>query len=451
MTLSRQLANFIVSTNYENLPKDVVEFTKLCFLDWLGSAIGGESKAPIRIIREMVLESGGHPQATLISGEKSSVANAALYNGAASHVLELDDIHKASIIHAATVVIPAALAVAQWKGKSGKDLIAAIAIGYDVSYRIGEAVSPSHYYYWHNTATCGTFGAAAAAAKLLDLDAEQTVMALGSAGTQAAGLWEFIEDGAMSKQLHTGKAAMNGVISALLGGKNFTSATRILEGNRGFFKAMSSETDGAAKITDRLGEIFKITENSFKVHASCRHTHPVVDLVLEIGRELGGDYSRIKRIDIQTYGTVIDITDNPIPKTLYEAKFSVQFCAALAIVRRSAGLLDFTDETLHHPDIRNLIGKINVSVDPEINGMYPEKWGARVVVELTSGERLTRVTEFPKGDPENPVQSEDLVQKFKAITADLSASDRDYFIDTVMKLEQFRDLREFFPAGKRVE
>src|SRR5699024_9597256 len=184
----------------------------LCILDYFGSALSGKSSKPVQMIDEMVRELGGTSQASLVTGGSTSVINAALVNGAASHISEIDDIHKGSIIHAATVVVPAALAVSEWKNLCGKDLITAVVAGYEVCFRIGEAVSPSHYYYWHNTATCGTFGSAVAAAKLLDLDEEQIVSTLGSAGTQAAGLWEFIEDGAMSKQLHPAKAAMNGVM-----------------------------------------------------------------------------------------------------------------------------------------------------------------------------------------------------------------------------------------------
>ncbi|SES46548.1 MmgE/PrpD family protein [Psychrobacillus sp. OK032] len=165
------------------------------------------------------------------------------------------------------------------KNRSGKDLVLAIVLGYEVCYRIGEAVSPSHYYYyyyyWHNTATYGTFGSVIAAAKLLNLSEEKIIHALGSVVTLAAGLWEFIEDGAMSKQLHPGKAAMNGVTSAILAEKGFTGASKILEGRRGFFEAMSDNYN-ANRVIDKLGKEFKITENSFKVHASCRHTHHVM-------------------------------------------------------------------------------------------------------------------------------------------------------------------------------
>ncbi|WP_369678797.1 MmgE/PrpD family protein [Planococcus faecalis] len=195
MELSRYLARYSLNLQYEDLPEEVVSFTKLCILDYFGSAIAGSDKKPVQIISNLVKDMGGFEQAKLFTGGKSSVLNAALVNGSASHMMELDDIHKGSIIHAATVVIPAALAIAEWRQLSGKELITAVVVGYEVCFRIGEAVSPSHYYYWHNTATCGTFGAAAATGKLLGLTEDQAVDALGNAGSQAAGLWEFIVDG----------------------------------------------------------------------------------------------------------------------------------------------------------------------------------------------------------------------------------------------------------------
>src|SRR5699024_2356215 len=196
--------------------------------------------------------------------------------------------------------------------KTGIDLITAVVIGYEVCYRIGEAVTPSHYYHWHNTATCGTFGAAAAAAKLLDLDEEQTVHALGNAGTQAAGLWEFIEDGAMTKQLHPGKAAMNGVISATLARKGFTGASKILEGRRRFFEAMSEGYD-QSRITHDLFNVFKIMENSFKVHASCRHTHSAMDLMVDLRKERKIVSKEVDHIVVRTYQVALNITDNNDP------------------------------------------------------------------------------------------------------------------------------------------
>lgn len=448
MSLTGKLADFILETEYESLPDHVVEFTKLCILDWLGSAAEGAVKPPAQMIDQLMQELGGHEQATLVTGGKSSVANAALVNGAASHIVELDDIHKSSIIHAATVVIPAAFAVAEWQNKSGKDLITAVAIGYDVCFRIGEAVSPSHYYFWHNTATCGTFGSTAAVAKLLGLSKQQIVYALGNAGTQAAGLWEFIVDGAMSKQLHTGKAAMNGLLAALLAQKDFTGPRQILEGERGFFKAMSDAYD-ISRIGDGLGERYKITENSFKIHASCRHTHPSIDLALELLQREQIQPQDIKRIRVGGYKSVLDITNNPNPQTIYASKFSLQFCVALAFINGRAGLPDFNEETLWDPAIRELIERIELHLDPDVNAAYPEKWGSVIEVETAHNEIYRLQTEYPKGDPENPVSAEELVDKCKLLAAHWPAQEIDRYVDLILNLESLPSIADFWNPVQR--
>ncbi|WP_085993078.1 MmgE/PrpD family protein [Oceanobacillus senegalensis] len=443
MGLSKELATYIMETNYDDFPDEVVEFTKLCILDYFGSAIAGSTKAPVQMIHDFAIEMGGTPQATLVTGGKTSVAQAALVNGASSHIVELDDIHKASIIHAATVVVPAALAVAEWKKLSGKDLITAVIIGYEVGFRIGEAVTPSHYYYWHNTATCGTFGATAAVAKLLNLNEEQIIHALGSAGTQAAGLWEFIEDGAMSKQLHPGKAAMNGVISGLLAQKGFTGASKILEGDRGFFQAMS-ETFDESKVTNQLGNKFKIMENGFKIHASCRHTHHAMDLLIDLKKEKGISEDDIKGVRVKTYQVALDITDNDNPNTEYASKFSLQYCTALALVKGEGGLDAFNQDTLWNGKIRNLMKKVQVEVDPEINDNYPEKWGVIVEVSFTSGEKIIKQTDYPKGDPENPVFGSELREKFLKLATELSEDERRNLANQVLDLENVSEVGEIF-------
>ncbi|WP_019413646.1 MmgE/PrpD family protein [Paenisporosarcina sp. TG20] len=441
MSLSQALANYHSKLTYEDLPEEVISFTKLCILDYFGSSFAGAEKEPIQMISETINEMGGKPQATLITKGKSSVLNAALVNGASSHIVELDDIHKGSIIHAATVVIPAALAVAEWKNLSGKELILAVVIGYEVCFRIGEAVSPSHYYYWHNTGTCGTFGSAAASAKLLGLDEEGFINAIGNAGSQAAGLWEFIEDGAMTKQLHPGKAAMNGLLSALLAQKGFTGAKEILEGNRGFFKAMSDEFD-EDKITVNLGEEFKILENSFKVHASCRHTHAAIDLAIEIVKEKKFESKDIERVEVGCYKSTMDITDNNDPRTQYSSKFSIQYCTALALVKGSANLDDFNETSLWDPVIRKIMGKINAQIDPEIASAYPERWGSKVKVFLKNGETIEKQADYPKGDPENPVTLEDLKNKFFHLATVLSKEKRNAFSAKVLKLDQLDNVAD---------
>ena len=448
MTLSKKLAEYVCKTNFEDLPLDVVEFTKICILDWYGSAVAGKDEKPIQAIKELVEEWGGHEQASLVTGGKSSIGNAVLVNAASSHIVELDDIHKASIIHAGTVVIPAAVAVAEAYDLSGKDLITAVVVGYEVCYRIGEAVSPSHYYYWHNTATCGTFGSAAAVAKLLNLNVEQTMFALGNAGSQAAGLWEFIEDGANTKQLHTAKAAYNGTLAAQLAKKNFTSATKILEGRRGFFEAMSESAD-ASKITKNLGKEFKITENSFKIHASCRHTHPAIDCILDIMDEHTILYQKIKRITVKTYQTVLNITDKPNPDTIYASKVSSQFCSALAAVNGSASLRDFNDESLQASEITEVMKKVEVLVDPYYEGAYPEKWGAKVEIELDNGKIFEKATDYPKGDPEKLASKEELIQKFIMMTSG-KLENAEEEVEAIFRLDKI-DTREWLSKEMKEE
>lgn len=442
--LSETLAKFIRGMSYEDLSDEVIEFTKLCILDWAGSALAGKSEPPVQMMREMVQEMGGTCQASLVTGGQSSALHAALVNGAASHVVEMDDIHRTSIIHAGTVVIPAALSIAEWKRMSGKDLITAIVLGYEVCYRIGEAVSPSHYTFWHSTATCGTFGAAAATAKLLNLQENQIIDALGSAGTQAAGLWEFIVDGAMSKQLHPAKSAMNGVLAALLAEKGFTAAHKILEGDRGFFQAMSEDYDSTA-VTGGLGSTFKILENSFKVHASCRHTHPAIDLMLDVIQERKIKSEDIAHILVQTYQVALNITDNPHPETVYAAKFSLQYCTAHALVTGKAGMADFTDDSLRDPEIRDLMKKVTINVDDNIDSLYPEKWAARVEIKLMNGEIIRKQTDYPKGDPENPASVDELVDKFRSLAASSLPEERqERYIERVMNLEKEENVAPFF-------
>lgn len=447
--LSHTLAHFIVDTTYDDLPEDVITFTKGCFLDWLGSCVAGTEQQAVQILKAFVEEAGGNSQATLVTGGKSSVYQAAFLNGASSHVIELDDIHRGSIVHAATVVIPAALAAAEYNKKSGKDLLTAIVVGYDVAFRIGEAVSPSHYRYWHNTATCGTFGAAAATAKLFDLTVEQTIHALGSAGTQAAGLWEFIENGAMSKQLHPAKAGMEGLIATQTAKKGFTAAQQILEGGRGFFRAMSDEAD-AKKITEGLGERYKITENSFKIHASCRHTHQPIDLALQFLESEPFYVEEIQQLSVKTYQSAIEIAGNTEPDSVYAAKFSIGFCTALALMKGKAGLEDFNEETLKDEGIRALMKKIDVVVDPEIEEAYPANWATKLDVLFTNGDRKAAKVDFPKGDPENPVSLDDLQRKFVNLAsyAGIGEAVIQHWQDQVLRLEEVETMFDWFSQLK---
>jgi 2-methylcitrate dehydratase PrpD len=441
--LSNRLARYFCGVTFNDLNADHVARMKVFFLDWLGSAYAGKDLPPIRMMRKVALGLGGTPEATSIpDGVKTNCLLASLVNGASSHIVEMDDLHRESILHPAAAILPAVLAAGERERVSGKDLIVAISVGYEVGIRVALAVGPSHYRFWHTTATCGTFGAAAGAAKLMHLNEEQFAWAIGSAGTQAAGLWEFLVESAMSKQLHPGKAAMNGLLAALLAKEGFTGARRILEGEKGFFRATSEDFDENKCISD-LGKVFHSERNSIKYHASCGHTHSAIDAVL---LATGGKTllpNDVETVDLWTYQAAIDLLGNIDPKTPYLAKFNLPFCVATALRYGRVQAGDFTPARLEDKDLKELMKKIKVEGDPKLTGAYPRKWPARVTITLKDGRRLDGANEYPKGDPENPLSERELISKFKNLTEGALSSPRaDTIIDRVLDLESMGDVNE---------
>ncbi|HJS74108.1 MAG TPA: MmgE/PrpD family protein, partial [Vicinamibacteria bacterium] len=302
-SLTERLASFLSEIRGTGLPQPEVAAASSMLLDWLGSALAGRATG---VGAKLLAYAEAEPEGTAsIVGTDfhRSLETAALVNGALSHIVEMDDVDRGSVLHPGAVVIPAALAVAESRSRSGGDFLSAIVAGYEVAVRIGEAVGKRHYQFFHNTSTCGVFGAAAAASWLLDLDEERVVWALGNAGTQASGLWEFNSEGAMSKHLHAGRAAANGVLAALLAERGVTGPSRILEGDRGFFRATAPDAEPETVIAGiGNGAPLKIHGVSLKPHASCRHTHAPIDCALEIRRRIGApNVETIEAIDVSTY------------------------------------------------------------------------------------------------------------------------------------------------------
>ena len=423
--LTRALAEFLSETAYGDLPTAVVDECYRATLDWLGSALAGALEPPARIAQQAARGLGAGDESTVIGAGRGSAPVAALANGVASHILELDDVHKGSTLHAGAPVISAALAVAEREHAPGRALTLAIALGYDAALRIGEAVNPSHYRYWHPTGTAATFGAATAAGSILRLTSSQMLDALGTAGTQAAGLWEFNADGAMSKHLHPGKAALNGVLAADLARLGFTGATRILEGERGFFRATSAGFD-PSRVTDRLGAQWKITENCYKLHSCCAHTHTAIDVALAIRarrrwtpREA---LDAIASVDLETYGAGYDIVNDPDPSTPYRAKFSIAYCTAAALLEGQVGLEQFSpdrfaDDGVAEPAIAALLPRVRATVRDDLTAAYPARWPTNVVVTLRDGSVERGMNDFPRGNPEYPVSTDALEEKFVRLVA----------------------------------
>ena len=415
-SLTEHLAAFVARTGPRDVPPEVRRQAAWWILDWLGCAVAGLATRPGgMLVRHTADQPVGIASCVgLVHGRGTQVA--ALHNGGVSHIVEMDDVDRASVIHPGAVVIPAALAAAERVDATGRDLLTAVVLGYEVAIRIGESVGPTHYFHWHNTATCGVFGAAAAAGWLLRLEAQQLTWALGNAGTQAGGLWEFIAEGAMSKHLHAGRAAANGVLAAELAALGFTGATRILDGRQGFFAATAPDGDPSA-VTRDLGSGWKLPGVSIKPYPSCRHTHSAVDAALRLRAEHRLAAADVDRVEIGGYHSVLDLTDNPTPGHLYAAKFSVQYCVARALTDGALLLGDFTDERIAEPSVRDLMGRTSVRLDPALDARYPREFPAEVRLILRDGRTVRALVANPKGDPEAPLTTDELSAKFRGLLA----------------------------------
>lgn len=439
---TKELAKFVAELQYDDLPTATREKAKQCLLDWLACCIRGSVEPPAQIMQEIVISQEGKQEATVFAAKPflSSALYASLANGAASHALDMDDLHNASIIHLGTVVVPAIIAIGEQIGATGEDVIAAIVAGYEVGARVGEAVNPDSYHFWHTTGTAGTLGAAAAAGKLLGLDAEQLAHCLGSAGTQAAGLWEFLEAGAMSKTLHAGKAAMNGILAALLARKGFTGATTILEGVKGFCLAMASNAK-IAKLTDNLGQgTYKIDENSFKPYAACKHCHASINACQILGGQYILTVDNIKSILVRTNSVANNLVNNPNPQNSYGCKFSLQYCVAAALRYGQAGVAEFTADKIYDKKLRGIMGKVVVEIDEALDEEYsrnPEKWSVLVTITTVDGQQYQQFIDYPKGDPQNPVSYVETQAKFTTLVTDVYTGEKlSALVDFVNTIEK---------------
>ncbi len=315
--------------------------------------------------------------------------------------------------------------------------------------RIGASLGRSHYRTFHTTGTAGTLAAAAAVAHLQGADEEVMLHALGSAGTQAAGLWEFLRDAADSKQLHTAKAAADGLLSAYLARDGFAGATRILEGERGMAAGMSSDAD-PTKLVDGLGERWAVLETSFKFHASCRHTHPAADALLQAMQEHQLAAGDIERVRTRVHASAIDVL-GPVtdPQTIHQSKFSMGFVLALAALRGRAGVNDFTEEALEDEELRAFHDRVEMVLDPEVDAAYPERWIGLVDVEAIGRERFTSRVDMPKGDPENTLSPEEVEEKARDLAAyrgGASFEELRRLVERVRNLHQEPDVRDLLPA-----
>jgi 2-methylcitrate dehydratase PrpD len=319
-------------------------------------------------------------------------------------------VHNGSVFHPAAVVFPPALAVAQALRRSGRELLLASIVGYEVGIRVGEFLGRSHYKVFHTTGTAGTLAAAAAVGSLLRLDARQMPHAFGSAGTQSAGLWEFLRDGADSKQLHTAHAAGAGLGAAYLAAEGFTGAQAILSGARGLAAGMSSDAD-PARLTDGLGTRWATAETSFKFHAACRHTHPAADALQRVMEEHHLSAADLAHVTAQVHQGAIDVLGPVVnPQTVHQSKFSMGTVLAMVAQHGRAGMAEF-DAHYADPATRSFCAKVQMTLDPEVDAAYPARWIGKVQVDTTDGRRFAGRVDEPKGDPGNTLSRTELEDK----------------------------------------
>jgi len=409
---SQSLARFAAGVRYDDIPAPVLRRCEDLLLDWVASALAGKGGPPVETLTNFHLSMGpgDGPSEVLIRRRGSSSLAAAMSNAAASHYVEQDDLHNASVFHPATVVFPPALAVAQALGCSGREFLTACVVGYEVGIRVGQFLGRSHYRTFHTTGTAGSVAAAAAVGHLLKLDATRMQHAFGSAGTQAAGLWEFLRDAADSKQLHTAHAAGTGLTAAYLARDGFTGAKRIFDGPQGMAAGMSSDAQPEL-LRDGLGTRWALAETSFKHHASCRHTHPAADALLAVMSAHGLRAGDIRRVLVGVHQAAIDVL-GPVtdPQTVHQGKFSMGTVLGLVACHGSADLHDFDTHYLSDAVVA-FRDKVEMRLDTEVDQAYPARWVGKLWVETNDGRNLLGRADVPKGDPGNTLSRSELEHK----------------------------------------
>lgn len=446
LTVTGKLVDFLGGLGYDDLPQDVIQSAKDCLLDTLGCILAGSAVEEMPAVVQNIAADGTSSEATVLGFPvKTSVFQASMLNGMLAHAVEMDDVHKRAKAHAGAVVIPAAISYGESIAASGKDLILSIVTGYEVMLRLGAAVNATEHRLqgWHATSTCGTFGAAAATAKLANLPEREFVGALGLAGTQSSGLWAFTADGANCKMFHAGHAASCGYMSLKMAASGIRGSSHIIEAkDGGFFAASSSNYDYEAA-TISLGNPFYITQVIRKPFACCRSMHPPIEAALRM-RDKGIEIDQIKSIKVKTYEVAkIQCGFTNRPDNVADARFSIPYGIAVALYDGHALIDQFSQQRIQDRQVLALAEKVEIEVDPRYDSVYPNQWGCVVEMTMESGEIFTETVDDAKGDPVNPLSSEEIEQKFMYLSQHcLNRQQSLQIIERVRNLEQVADIGE---------
>lgn len=423
MFATQRLAEFGAAFRLTRLPEDVIHHAKRAVVDWYASVFPGLHATPVQMLEQVLSEDLDHGSARLVLGRRATVRTAALINGAAAHAAEVDDSFRDAMYHPGAATIAAALAAGQDVNASGLALLRAVVAGYEISTRIGVVLGRPHYLYWHNTGTVGTFGAAAAAACLYRLDSPAFAHALATAATFAAGLQQAFRMDSMSKPLHPGRAAEAGVLAAMLAQRGLTGSLDVLDGDAGLGKAMSEGADWSG-VDATLGHVFHIKSLTFKNHIGCGHAFAAIDAALALQRQHGLKPENMARVRVGTYKPALDIACYHEPQTANEARFSLRYVIATALVHGSVRMAAYEPDRLDDPVVRAFMQRIDVTVDPELDALFPRQRAARVEIETHDGKRFDYLQPNRKGDPELPLSDEELSDKFLELASPVIGEDR---------------------------
>ena len=421
--VTEKMAEFCEKIKFEILPEEVVKRAKLLILDTVGIIIRARhdaesTKSLISAVNKLDLNNGN---CQVFSDKSKYVPSAAaLINGTLAHSLDFDDTHAEASLHSSAPILAAAFAAAQMKNCSGQELITACVLGYEIQIRLGLAGGSSAHYKrgFHPTATCGIFGAAAAAGYIVGLSKEQFISAFGIALSQSSGSMQFLNDGSWTKRSHVGQAAQNGLNAAILAGEGFKGPKEAFEGKWGYLNSFVSGGD-LSKALEGLGEKFETLNLGVKPYPSCRYSHAAIDGLLELKKEINFDVNDLEDVDVGLSETALNIIGYPIeekqnPENVVDGQFSMPFCAAL-VLRNGSFTWDDYKSNLKNDDILNLCKKVNVSPNKQAEECCPKYMSANVKIKV-SGKVYEKFVKIPKGDPENFMTDQEFEDKFDGLT-----------------------------------
>jgi len=454
MGITQNLAKYCHGLKFRKLPEEVIDRVKYFFLDFIGVACRGSQEDSSQRMVRFVKEVGRGPKNGVIIGtkERAPYLYAALANGTSSHAIEMDDVHNEASLHPGVVVFPAVLAMGEMLGATGRSFIEATVLGYEVMIRLGKALGPENSYKrgFHPTGTCGIFGSSMAASKMLRLHDERIVSAMGIAGSQAAGSMEYLAQGAWTKRFHAGWAAHSGMIAAKLAQKGFQGPTSIIEGRNGFLHAYSNGAD-PSKVLEEIGSGFEILRTSVKPYACCRYMQPPIDAILKIVRENDLQPDRVEKVKLGILRAGGPLIADPIenkyrPQSVVDAQFSMPFGAAVALLYRKAGLEEFQLSNIRSEKVKQMMRCVECIIDPDLDRTFPKQWCATAEILTKDGKRYFTKIEYPRGDPENPLSWEEMIEKFYHLSSRFLTKERRLkIVDEVKRLEKIRDLRKWSP------